>query len=135
MELKKPTMFQMRTAKKRLTQKAEAGVIGALVLLRHMLPLISDSNLMDILQVCLSLYLQDISWISYRHVAPYICKISRGYLTGMFILISDRYIMDILQACLSLYLTVISWISCRHVYPNIWQIFVDILQVCSVSAY
>ncbi|XP_069116265.1 WD repeat-containing protein 81-like isoform X2 [Argopecten irradians] len=40
----------VNTAKKRLTQKAESGVISALVLLRHILPLLSDISLMDVLQ-------------------------------------------------------------------------------------
>ncbi|XP_021379977.1 WD repeat-containing protein 81-like isoform X2 [Mizuhopecten yessoensis] len=39
----------VNTAKKRLTQKAESGVISALVLLRHILPLLSDESLMDVL--------------------------------------------------------------------------------------
>ncbi|KAK3093971.1 hypothetical protein FSP39_022380 [Pinctada imbricata] len=40
----------LNVARKRLTQRAEAGLVSALVLLRHILPLISDKTLMDILQ-------------------------------------------------------------------------------------
>ncbi|KAJ8309436.1 hypothetical protein KUTeg_014310 [Tegillarca granosa] len=35
---------------KRLTQRAESGLIGSLVLLRHVIPLLSDKTLMDILK-------------------------------------------------------------------------------------
>ncbi|XP_062604872.1 WD repeat-containing protein 81-like isoform X2 [Saccostrea cucullata] len=44
------TIDMVTLAKKRLTQKGEAGLISALVLMRHVLPLISDKSLMDILQ-------------------------------------------------------------------------------------
>lgn len=44
------TVDMVTLAKKRLTQKGEAGLISALVLMRHVLPLISDTSLMDILQ-------------------------------------------------------------------------------------
>ncbi|CAG2226311.1 WDR81 [Mytilus edulis] len=37
-------------AKKRLTNKAEAGLVSSLVLLRHSIPLLSDTRLMDILK-------------------------------------------------------------------------------------
>ncbi|XP_056021929.1 WD repeat-containing protein 81-like isoform X3 [Ostrea edulis] len=44
------TVDMVALAKKRLTQKGEAGLISALVLMRNLLPLLSDSSLMDTLQ-------------------------------------------------------------------------------------
>jgi hypothetical protein len=44
-------IFQVDIAKKRLTAKAEAGLVSSLVLLRHLIPQLADKTLMDILKV------------------------------------------------------------------------------------
>ena len=43
--------LQIGVAVKKLTSKTEAGLVGCLELLIHILPYLSDSTLMDILQV------------------------------------------------------------------------------------
>ena len=39
------------SAQRKLNLRAEAGLVGAVVLLIHVIPYLSDSTLMDILQV------------------------------------------------------------------------------------
>jgi len=44
-------MFQIHVARKRQSVRTEAGLVAAVVLLRHIVPLLSDRTFYDILQV------------------------------------------------------------------------------------
>ena len=49
--------FQIMSAQRKLNLRAEAGLVGSVVLLIHIIPYLSDSTLMDILQVSMCVYL------------------------------------------------------------------------------
>ena len=80
--LKSFVVFQILVAQKRLTTRSEAGLIGCISLVRHILPFLKDSTLMDNLQVrflCCSITY--VSYAVYRvnlALNNYICELTLG---------------------------------------------------------